>query len=232
MEPLSEYMLETIRQLDEDFEKSDRDQKENREHERWVDTVTKTLLSSREVLTWELVVQLDENAFKSFDFAFWLDDHCTREMLRKVPKMVQRTMRLTTLRVTISPKDLVKRLPDRRVTAGPVNTYLREATRTYVSGFWHASVVLARAALEQGLRDVLGDAAPHPAELNDLIEGARRLRLLDAEQTQFASEVKRTGNRVVHQKPSNEREAWDTLCKTRMVLVHLYTAKASAASRG
>jgi hypothetical protein len=70
----------------------------------------------------------------------WLDEYFTREMIRKIPKMVERTMKLSNLGVEEAPPE-------------QLNVYLQEATRCFVLGLPQASIALCRAALEQRIRE-------------------------------------------------------------------------------
>jgi hypothetical protein len=146
---------------------------------------------------------------------YWLDDYYVRRFLREAPKIVQRTMQLDPLGA--------KSLPPSKV-----NFYVREATRCFVYGFSAASVILSRAALEQGLRERVSAASGVSAsryELSQLVENARRLRLADAATLDMAEEVRVTGNRVVHAETSSQSEAFGTLTAVRAVLLAIYGGK-------
>jgi hypothetical protein len=56
----------------------------------------------------------------------WLDEYFTREMIRKIPKMVERTMKLSNLGVENAPPE-------------QLNAYLQEATKCFVLGLPRAS---------------------------------------------------------------------------------------------
>jgi|SRR3974390_1241870 len=141
------------------------------------------------------------------------DEYYSRDFLNRIPKMVRRTMRLSPL------------IPGKMPSQG-VNLYLKEATRTYVFGFWQGSVALSRAAVERGLREEVQSRVPEKqAKYYDLVTAAIRLRLLDDEHAKKATQVEVAGNRVLHGNPSNERESWGTLDAARSVLAQLYSAE-------
>jgi hypothetical protein len=108
-----------------------------------------------------------------------------------------------------------------------VNVYLREATQCYLYGFFQASTVLFRTALETGLRDFcerkLG-SRPTGTDVNldDLITQTVRFHLLSEEAGAMASRVRKTANKVVHDEPVSEEKAFDVLVQTRFVLEEIY----------
>jgi hypothetical protein len=138
-----------------------------------------------------------------------IEHYYVRDMLTRVPKTVARTMKLSHI------------IPN-RVVPGPTEVYLKEATRTYLFGFWDASVALSRAAVEQGLRQAAKERFnQNPDTLRELIDGGFRLGLLDRPHADLASNVVRAGNQVLHRQPADETQAWDVLCAARGVLLHL-----------
>jgi len=141
-----------------------------------------------------------------------LDSYYVRKVLRDAPKLVQRTLQLETMATQEIPQ-----------TNGAF--YLREATRCYIHGFWAACVALSRAAVEQALKEAVAKAVGATAsdsKLSTLVESARRLRLADPAVLSLADEVRIAGNRTVHNKASDQPEAWDTLVRVRAVLLALY----------
>jgi hypothetical protein len=141
-----------------------------------------------------------------------LDSYYVRKVLRDAPKLVQRTLQLETMATQEIPQ-----------TNGAF--YLREATRCYIQGFWAACVALSRAAVEQALKEAVAKAVGATAsdsKLSTLVVSARRLRLADPAVLSLADEVRIAGNRTVHNKASDQPEAWDTLVRVRAVLLALY----------
>jgi len=95
-----------------------------------------------------------------------------------------------------------------------------------VFGFWGASVALSRAELGQGLREVVQLKLRQSfSRLSDLMKVASKWKLFDKSQIYLADKGVYAGNRVLHGKPTNEPEAWDTLCSARGVLEHLFAAE-------
>lgn len=141
-----------------------------------------------------------------------LDDYYVRKALKDAPKLVQRTLQLETIATQEIP------LTD-------VTFYLQEATRCYIYGFWAASVALSRAALEQALKEAVTKASGSPtfeAKLSKLVESAQRLRLADPATLSLVDQVRMAGNRAVHNRASDQCEAWDTLTAMRAVILDLY----------
>ena len=71
---------------------------------------------------------------------YFLDDHFARRLVDDVAQIVQRIMKFEPITVSTMP-------------IGPVNVYFREAVRCHVHGLHQGAVTLARAAMEQGLRE-------------------------------------------------------------------------------
>jgi hypothetical protein len=141
-----------------------------------------------------------------------IEHYYVRDMLERVPKMVDRTMKLS----HITPQ---------KAPLGPTEVYLKEATRTYLFGFWDASVALSRAAVEQGLRQAAKERFNQNLKtLRELIDAGLLLGLLDNPNKDLADKVVDAGNRVLHRQPADETEAWDVLCAARGVLLHLVSA--------
>ena len=138
-------------------------------------------------------------------------DECyTRQLLKRVPKMVARTMRLSQM------------LP-RKMPSPATNMYLKEATRSYIFGLWQGCVALSRAAVEQGLREeATSKLILRNPKFHDLITAAIRMRLLDDEHAKMARQVEMAGNQVLHGKPSNEIQSLECLATARKVLLRLY----------
>jgi len=143
-----------------------------------------------------------------------LNDFYTRDFLRRVGELVERTMLLNAMESKMS--------PDRGVTL-----YLREATRCYVFGFWDSSVALSRAAVERALKDrlkeQLGELMPSDDEMKRLLDYAYKMRLLDGAHFTMADQVRVAGNNVLHGSHAHENAAGESLAAARGVLNHLYS---------
>ncbi len=135
--------------------------------------------------------------------------HITRALLQRVPSYVDRTLKLA---------ELVG-----RPTTPRVASYLREATQCYIYGLFQASIALARAAIEQALKErVYNITGPSHTKLPDLIEEARKLGVLDAPHSEAATFVMLRGNELLHGDPTSPDRARDCLERARGVLEHLF----------
>jgi len=140
-----------------------------------------------------------------------IDEAYTRDMLDRIPKMVRRTLRLSTIPRTDRP-------PSRET-----NLYLKEDTRSYVFGFWQASIALSRAAVEAELKEkVARNLISGCDSLKKLIRAAERTRVLDDATSDMAYHAADHGNEVLHGTPQGEDVAWTTLTGARGVLGYIY----------
>lgn len=141
--------------------------------------------------------------------AEWLERFYLRDTLNRIPKMVSRTLKLVALRSSPS-------------VPGQVDEYLRQATRSYIYGFWDSCVALSRASLEQALRSAAGKRVnAKNACLSDLVRSCDRLRLLDSEHVKLAYRIEKAGNEVLHNQSCTDAVAWQVLSDVRTVLTFL-----------
>jgi uncharacterized protein DUF4145 len=130
------------------------------------------------------------------------DDFYTRDFLKKVENIVDRTMKLSAM--------APKATPD-----GGVNLFLREASRCLIHGFWNSSVALSRAALELGLKHQLKSRLaghiPTEDDLQWLLEYANQFKVIDNARFELGDKVRKTGNKVLHGSQADEDLAWETL---------------------
>jgi hypothetical protein len=214
-EPLSSYLLERIKELDEFGDDEDLSREQYQEARQFVEAMTRELLESRLALTDRLAVRSMEAtvAGNREMVSDMFDDHYTRFLVKSVPKYVRRTLRFAPL--------VVKNIP-----SSEVRLYLREAGRNYVFGHWPSSIALARTALETSLRDCIQSAGVTPdRELRVLIDAAGKLNLLDGQHQELAGKIQRNGNAIIHASPKNqpkEQVSFDTLVALRGVLLYLY----------
>lgn len=135
----------------------------------------------------------------------------TKEAVEIIPGLVERFLKLSPV--------LAGRTPSKAV-----NTYLREATRCFLYGFFQASIALSRAALEAGVNDHLKWkllAVPE-VDLVEKINQAARFNLLSSHNAVLANEVRTSANAVLHEQPATEQLSFDTLVKARGILLELY----------
>jgi hypothetical protein len=219
METFSRHLCDMVSQMDHDFV-NDAPPDERAEVAEWVaSNMTAYLLESfaafkaGEGVSGEGVSVL-ENLFATQNETILKNrfDECyTRQLLQEIPKMVTRTMRLSQM--------LPRKMPSRAT-----NTYLKEATRSYIFGLWQGCIALSRAAVENGLRqEVTRDLKPGDnPKSQQLIATASRMQLLDYDHAQMAERVVTVGNRVLHGEPSNDKESFACLEDARKVLLRLY----------
>jgi HEPN domain-containing protein len=187
---------------------------EDSDSEEWVNALRK-LVEGLEGFGAEPTAKwLEENLKKHPKLVeYMLDEFYTRDFLGKARKMVERTTKLAPM--------IPRATPEPRVTV-----YLREATRSYVAGFWQSSVILSRSALEialaQRLKEVDGD---HPLEttFEMVVETAHDFEVIDDAHFEMAKDVSKAGNDVVHGSPANEDLAEHVLWNTRGILDRLYS---------
>ena len=138
-----------------------------------------------------------------------LDDALCRTFVREVPDMVRRILTF-----------------DRVLTSEPhnetVHAYFEQAMRCYVQGLPAASVAIARACLEQALRDTVRIPHTSSLDLKELITAAERSRLLDGAHLHMAKDVQKIGNKVLHWEDCADSEALDSIVKVRAVVEALY----------
>jgi hypothetical protein len=145
-----------------------------------------------------------------------LDEFYTRDFLKKVRKIVERTMLLKAMGAKAKPE-------------GGVNLYLREAARCYVFGFWDSSVALSRAAVERALKDRLKEKLGNNMPIGDdglmkrLLDYAYKMRLIDGAHLTMGEKVRIAGNKVLHGAHARENDAGESLATARGVLSQLYS---------
>lgn len=139
-----------------------------------------------------------------------MDYQFSRDLLKQIPKYVERFLELDEFWGT--------RPPSRRVAS-----LLREATRCYVFGFWQASIALSRAAIEEALRERVVKLTNQPThKLGQLIDMAQRVGLLDHDHIMMANAVKRFGDEVLHGTETWSGNAKEAVISARGVLEHLH----------
>jgi hypothetical protein len=182
----------------------------------FVDNLTKVIVLCRESLTANKLSQLDvivRDHLEVIDGA--LDQYYTRRQLEEVPRLVQRTLRLS-------------HLNSRDTPSKQTNRYLAEATRAFIMGLPLASIALSRAALEQGLKEKLGRQGRKDyicfEALSDLAEQKQAISSAGAK---VARDLARRCNRVLHQEPVKSHEsAFEVLTAIRSILEEMFADRA------
>jgi Domain of unknown function (DUF4145) len=140
-----------------------------------------------------------------------LDEFYCRDLLKEVPAIVGRTVKLSHLTLSgISGSEFV---------------YLREAAKCYIHGLPQAAVALARAALEDCLRKKFakfwGKMAVAEKELKDLIDELARTKGLSREGRDWADKVREAGNAVLHAKGTDLPDPLTVIEMARKVILEL-----------
>lgn len=147
-----------------------------------------------------------------FDPVF-LDELYSRQLLREVPGMVDRTRSLAHLTLV--------------GITGETFVYLREAANCYIAGLDQAAVALARAAVEVPLKRAVskrfGARAVEDVGLFKLIEMAGRSRWLSPSSVKLAHIVRDAGDEVLHEKPVDSDEVLRIIEAARSVVGELVT---------
>jgi len=196
---------------DDENDSSPEGRHELRKIQKMVSVIVDDVITSRETLTdnklraiEKLVGEMPE-VIKDF-----LNDRYTRDVIRAVPGYVSRTMKLS-------------RLEGSGVPSKTTNTYLREATRTYIYGLPQASIALCRAAMEQALKENLGHQGVRTRmDMNQLLDEAEGGQIVDGSIRRMAQQIAKAANDVLHEKPADLPKAYEVLLMLRGVLQHLY----------
>lgn len=144
---------------------------------------------------------------------YFLDEHYTREVVGAVSGYVRRTMQLSPMEAASTPSDVT-------------NTYLREATRTFVLGLPQACIALCRAALEQSLKERLGHQLSGSFVMfRELLEEAEKWHLLDKVTKRIARDLAKAADDVLHEKPTTLDKARELLDQLRGLLQHIYSSQ-------
>jgi hypothetical protein len=208
---LSGECLRYIDELDLGYEE-DYPSEKDREMVELFRNVTRIIVASREAFAGKRLDEIEELVKKAPDFfSDQLDDFITRLLLKDVPGMVGRVMKLSRLDAATSPSN---------TTA----VYVQEAVRTYIYGFTQASVAISRAALEQALKERLGrqgDGSFIPFQ--DLVEEAKRWNILDATTARQVRDTAKKADRVLHERPTDQEGTWEVLIEVRGLLQEIYS---------
>lgn len=211
-----ETFLETL-DWENDHELSTEERREAARMREAVKIIVKHVIQSREMLidgrlkNVEAVVRSNPELILHF-----LDDYYTRELIAAVSGYAQRTLDLSRMEASRIPSEIT-------------NSYIQEASRTYILGLPQACIALCRAALEQSLKEQLGrQTSGSRFELSELINEAYKYHLLDRTTRRIAREVARDGNNVLHEKPAGLNKAYNVLLKLRGLVQQVYSAERHA----
>lgn len=212
----STFLLELLegRDVDEDPKSADAE----REAARLVRTITQKVFNSRATLADLPIDALDELISVRAAGKWLLDDFYCHQLLERIPKMVRRTLELSSLTI-----------PADRLPKSSVHVFYEQAVRCYVFGLWQAAAVLARSTVETTLRErVKGHSRD---KLAQLIEIAVRQRALIGHAIEAASVVKSLGDSAVHGDAMKEQDAKKLVMCAREVVIASFGGRMGDESR-
>jgi hypothetical protein len=180
-----------------------------REAARLVRAISRKVLSSRQNLADLPIESLDELVSARQAGTWLLDDLYCHDVLERVPRMVRRTLELSSLAI-----------PADRLPKGSVHVFYEQAVRCYIFGLWQAASVLARSTVESALREKLNGG--NRDKLAQLIESATRARVLTAHAADAARSVKTFGDLAVHGSEIKEAESKKLVTCAREVVLCLF----------
>jgi hypothetical protein len=189
-----------------------------REAARLVRVITRQVLDSRQNLVDLPIDSLDELVSFRQAGTWLLNDFYCHDLLTRVPKMVRRTLELSSLTI-----------PADRLPKGSVSVFYGQAIRCYIFGLWQAAAVLARSTVETALREkVQGHVRDR---LEQLIAHSVRLGVLNGHAIEAASVVKALGDPAVHGKLVKEQDAKAMVTSAREVVLAVFGGRMGDESR-
>jgi Domain of unknown function (DUF4145) len=212
----SSFLLEALE--DRDAEHDPANAAAEREAARLVRAITRQIVDSRHKLTNLPADALDELlAFRSA--ATWLlDDFYCHDLLQRVPKIVRRTLELSSLAIPVA-----------TLPRSSVHVFYQQAVHCYVFGLWQAAAVLARGTVETALRERV-NGQPRD-RLAHLIRAAVRARVLKGPGIDAANIVKVAGDLAVHGEAVKEQTAKKLVTCAREVVMALFEGRMGVESR-
>ena len=180
----------------------------NLESQKLVDKILRQLVEWRKTFA----PKSKDEGIELFSSPVFLDEFYCRHLLKEVPAIVERTVSLSHLTLSgISDSEFV---------------YLREAANCYIFGLPQAAVALARAAVEDCLRNKLaknfGKDAVAQADLKNLIDDlASRGKGLSREGRALAHKVRVAANEVLHHQATTPPDAMAVIKAARVVILEL-----------
>jgi hypothetical protein len=211
---LSEECLSYIDSLDTDYGQQ-YPSEEDRKNTDLLREIIRRVIKSREGFTGEKIDEVIEQLVKITPefFVGEIDDFLTRFLLQEVSGMAKRLVRLSRLDALRQPS---------RSTA----MYIREAVHTYLYGLPQASAAISRAALEQALKESLGkQGGGEFIKFQDLVEEARKWKILDATTALMARDTAKKADAVLHERPTDHNGALEVLTEVRGLLEQIYSAR-------
>jgi len=213
---LSRELLDYIADMESDYERElpPVEAQEHEELKRLAKALVLYLLASRETVTGGTFHKLEGVIRTAPELvSLFLDEHYTKTMLGEIGAYVARTLELSHMQAENTPSETT-------------NTYLREATRTYVHGLPQACVALSRAALEQSLKEVLGHQVTGSyLTFQALVENGLKCGILDKATARMARTLAREGDAVLHERPTDLKRASEVLIGVRGLVQQIYSSR-------
>lgn len=213
---LSKHLQDYITDMESDWQRELTPQElpENENMDKLTKAIVFYVLRSRETVVGKAFSMFEDLLRNSPEpVGSFLDEHYTKTILAEVPAYVARTLELSAMQAHASPSTIT-------------NTYLQEATRTYVLGLPQACVALSRAALEQSLKEVLGHQLGGAfITFQSLVEDAVKYNILDKQTPKMARNLAREGDEGLHEKPTDLNSARDVLIGVRGLVQQIYSAQ-------
>ncbi len=202
------------RDLEYELELPPEERQEAAEGRKAAEVIAALVIKSRETLADDTLKGIESLVRSDPDLVtHFLDERFTHEVIDAVPGYVSRIMQLS-------------RMDAARIPSSVTNTYLREATRTFILGLPQASIALCRAALEQSLKENLGlQLSGSFIKFHELLEEAEKWHLLDGFTKRIARDLAKAADDVLHEKPATMEEAGQLLDQLRGLLQHIYSAQ-------
>jgi hypothetical protein len=212
----SSFLLEVLegRDVEDDPDHAEAEQ----EAARLVRALTRQIVDSRHKLMDLPIEALDELLAFGSAGTWLLDDFYCHELLERVPKIVRRTLELSSLAI-----------PAATMPRSTVHVFYEQAVRCYVLGLWQAAAVLARGTVETALRERV-TGRPRD-KLAQLIEAAVRQRALKGPAVEAANVVKVVGDQAVHGEAMKEQAAKRLVTCAREVVLALFGGRLGNESR-
>jgi hypothetical protein len=186
--------------------------KEQAETDSFMEELTNVIISCRETLTANDLAHLDSvvRDHRSVVDKF-LDRHYTLRQLAQVPSLVDRTIRLSHLRAKDTP-------------SAQTNRYLGEASRAFIMGLPLASVAMSRSALEQAIKERMGEQAKRKHSwFEALVDDAVAREIISQTSGVAAKGLAQRCNRAIHHRPvRDEEEAFEILTAVRSILEEIF----------
>ena len=147
---------------------------------------------------------------KALDLSELLDEYYSKKFLSEIPHFVTRTR-------VLKPLDNASTVPRQ------VHVYLEQAGNSFVIGLWDSAIALARACVEEVLKDRVGQyVRRQKRDLVGWITEAETKRLLSSIQLRRARRIQHLGNVVLHERSASEEEATDVISRLREFVAELY----------